>query len=78
MWEKCAKDKATDKHCNYLSAALSGRLNELKTVYVPEYYLGAFRKDAQFMKDFGNEFIFYIELFFQMSQAYTNSLGIFS
>src|ERR1700733_11076136 len=58
MWEKCAKDKATDKHCNYLSAALSGRLNELKTVYVPAYYLGAFRKDTQFMEHFGNEFIF--------------------
>src|ERR1700733_7012978 len=53
IWEKCAKGKA-GKHRDYLLAAL----NELKTVDEPGYCIEASNKDANFMKDLGDKFLY--------------------
>src|ERR1700733_1895128 len=55
--EICGKC-ATGKRCNYLLAALNGRLKELNTVDVPEDCIKTLSNDAEFMNDFGEKFLY--------------------
>ena len=79
IWEKCAEDKiagkAVGKPCNYLSAALNGRLNELMTVDVPKRCIGAFSEDAEFMNDFGNKFFYLRAVTQRFRRSYMSKLG---
>jgi len=80
VWGKCAEDKiagkAVSKPCDYLSAALNERLNELKTVDVPEYFIEAFSKDAEFMKDFGDNFLYLDTLTRHFGRLCLSKLGL--